>query len=292
MTFALVIHGGAGARPGTDYSAQTAHMEVLINQGGRMLETGAAALDVVTLMVADMEASGLYVAGKGSAPNAAGIIELDASIMVGPSREAGAIAAVRDLKHPIEAARKVMTDSGHVLLAGEPARNFAIAQGLEAIDDPASYYTEHPKHGSGIKDTNHGTVGAVALDTAGILAAATSTGGVFNKRAGRVGDTPLIGAGTWADDMVAVSGTGLGEAFIRCSAAHDVAARMRYGGVPVSAAIRATLDEVAKCGGDGGIIAVDRNGSFAMPFNSDGMKRAAISSTQPAIVRVFEPETD
>lgn len=291
MTFALAIHGGAGARPDTDYSLQEAHLTTLIARGGMMLESGASALDTVTAMVIAMESSGLYVAGKGSAPNTAGIIELDASVMIGPSRQAGAVSAVRDLAHPVEAARKVMTDSGHVMLTGEAARKFAIEHGLEAIENPDTYYTEHTKHGSGLADVNHGTVGAVALDAEGNLAAATSTGGVFNKRPGRVGDTPLIGAGTWADDVVAVSGTGLGEAFIRCSAAHDVAARMRYAGTPVYKAACETLDEITNCGGDGGIIAIDRNGTIAMPFNSDGMKRAAISDTRPAVVRVFQPET-
>ncbi|MEQ9487866.1 MAG: isoaspartyl peptidase/L-asparaginase [Alphaproteobacteria bacterium] len=291
MTFALAIHGGAGARPDTDYSLQEAHMAALIAQGGKMLESGASALDAVTAMVSDMESSGLYVAGKGSAPNTAGMIELDASVMTGPSRQAGAVSAVRDLVHPVEAARKVMTESGHVMLTGEAARKFAIEHGLEAIENPDAYYTEHTKHGSSLADINHGTVGAVALDIDGNLAAATSTGGVFNKRPGRVGDTPLIGAGTWADDLVAVSGTGLGEAFIRCSAAHDVAARMHYAGTPVYKAVCETLDEIRKCGGDGGIIAIDRNGTIAMPFNSDGMKRAAVSDTRPAVVRIFQPET-
>jgi len=291
MTYALVLHGGAGARPGTDYSLQVAHMDALIRRCGEMLESGSNALDAAVEVVSEMEASGLYVAGKGSAPNTAGIIELDASVMVGPSQQAGAVSAVRDLVHPIKAARQVMEASGHVMLTGEAAREFAIEQGLEAVDDPTTYYTEHTKHGSGDVETNHGTVGAVALDIHGNLAAATSTGGIFNKRPGRVGDTPLIGAGTWADDLVAVSGTGLGEAFMRSCAAHDVAARMRYAGTPIYDAVMQSLDEVRKCDGDGGIIAVDRHGNIAMPFNSDGMKRAAVSSTMPPTVRVFERET-
>lgn len=291
MTFALVIHGGAGARPDTDYSLQEAHMGELISRGGKMLESGATSLDTVEAMVADMEASGLYVAGKGSAPNKAGIIELDASVMIGPSQQAGAVSAIKNLISPVKAARLVMENSGHVMLTGDPAKEFALQQGLQSVDDPGGYYTEHTKHGSGDVETNHGTVGAVALDIHGGLAAATSTGGTFNKRPGRVGDTPLIGAGTWADNLVAVSGTGLGEAFMRSCAAHDVAARMRYAGSSVYDAVTATLDDVRKCDGDGGIIAVDRDGNIAMPFNSDGMKRASISNSQPALVRVFERET-
>ena len=177
-----------------------------------------------------------------------------------------------------------------LMMAAEGAKVFALAGGLEAVPDPAAYYTEHQKHGSGEVNAGHGTVGAVALDLTGALAAATSTGGTFHKRPGRVGDTPLIGAGTWADDLVAASCTGLGEAFIRSCAAHDVAARMRYGGASLQAAGQAVLDEVAQCDGTGGLIAVDRQGRIFMDFNSDGMKRAAISDTLPATVRVFEPE--
>lgn len=290
MTYALVIHGGGGAQPSIDYTEQKAHMGDLVVRGGAMLQAGESALDVVAAMVAEFEASGLYVAGKGSAPNTDGVFELDASIMEGNSRRAGAVSALTGIKHPIQAARNVMENSNHVLLTGEGAKVFALAGGLEAVPDPAAYYTEHQKHGSGEVNAGHGTVGAVALDLTGALAAATSTGGTFHKRPGRVGDTPLIGAGTWADDLVAASCTGLGEAFIRSCAAHDVAARMRYGGATLQAAGQAVLDEVAQCDGTGGLIAVDRQGRIFMDFNSDGMKRAAISDTLPATVRVFEPE--
>ena len=290
MTYALVIHGGAGARPGTDYSEQHKHLADLITSGQKMLTSGQDALTTVAAIVAEMEASGLYVAGKGSAPNTDGIIELDASIMDGGQQRAGAVAAMPNIVHPIHAALNVLEDGRHVMLAGNGARVFALANGAKSVDDPAGYYTEHAAHGSLGDVSSHGTVGAVALDMHGNLAAATSTGGTFNKRPGRVGDTPLIGAGTWADDHVAVSCTGIGEAFIRTSAAHDVAARMRYGDATVDNASRAVLDEVEKCGGNGGLIAVDRFGHISMPYNSDGMKRAAVSSSMPAVVRVFEPE--
>ena len=291
MTYALVVHGGAGARPSIDYTDQRQHLAQLIARGGEDLSAGRSALDVVSDAVADLEASGLYVAGRGSAPNAKGIIELDASIMDGESRKAGAVAAVSNIVHPILAARKVMDESRYVMLAAQGAREFALASGIEDVADPDSYYTMHVGHGSTEKAGSHGTVGAVALDMRGNLAAATSTGGTFNKPSGRVGDTPLIGAGTWADDLVAVSCTGIGEAFIRTSAAHDVSARMRYGGMAVDEAALAVLAEVADCDGDGGLIAIDRKGRITMPFNSQGMKRAAITSTMPAVVRVFEPET-
>ncbi len=290
MTYALIIHGGAGAQPSLDYTLQRAHMGQLIRRGQDMLEAGESALDVVETMVADLEASGHYVAGKGSAPNMDGIIELDASIMDGKDRRAGSVAAIPAIESPIKAARAVMNDGKHVMLAGESARNFAVTQGLAAIENPKDYYSEHHRHGSGDTDANHGTVGAVALDIHGDLAAATSTGGIFGKSAGRIGDTPLIGAGTWADSHVAVSCTGLGEAFIRTSAAHDVAARVAYGNESLSSAVWSALDQVKICGGDGGIIAINKNGQMAMPFNSDGMKRAYVSSNTPPTVLIFEKE--
>lgn len=290
MAYALIIHGGAGAMPGTDYSLQIKHMYGLIRKGQTMLEDGNSALDVVEAMVSDLEASGHYVAGKGSAPNIDGVIELDASIMDGRDRRAGAVATIPAIEHPIQAARKVMEDGKHVMLAGDSAKTFAVDQGLNAIENPNEYYTEHERHGSGHASANHGTVGAVALDINGNLAAATSTGGIFGKSAGRVGDTPLIGAGTWADETVAVSCTGLGEAFIRTSAAHDVAARMQYGNASLIEATWNVLDQVALCSGDGGLIAIDRHGNIAMPYNSDGMKRAVVTHTLKPTVKVFEPE--
>ncbi|MCP5086122.1 MAG: isoaspartyl peptidase/L-asparaginase [Rhodobacteraceae bacterium] len=289
MPYALVIHGGAGAQPGTDYSAQAEHMAKLIARGQEMLADGENALAVVAGMVAELEASGLYVAGKGSGPNAAGEFELDASIMDGRNRNSGAVAGIRGFIHPVLAARAVMEDGRHVMLAGAGAEELARSAGLAEVEDPQAYYSEHVRHGSA--DTvNHGTVGAVALDRSGALAAATSTGGTFGKLPGRLGDTPVIGAGTWADNLVAVSSTGLGEAFIRCAAAHDVAARMHYGGRDLGTATREVLDEVRKCGGDGGLIAVDAQGRISMPYNSQGMKRAAVSYATDAVVRVFEPE--
>lgn len=290
MTYALIIHGGAGAQPGTDYTAQKRHMGELIKLGEDLLKSNTPALDVVTRMVEELEASGLYVAGKGSAPNTDGWFELDASLMDGATLKAGAVSAIQNIVSPIRAARLVLDDGKHVMMTGSGARDFALANGLEPVEDADAYYTEHEGHGSGAEKADHGTVGAVALDMQGHLAAATSTGGIFNKRPGRVGDTPLIGVGTWADDRVAISCTGHGEPFIRACAAHDIAAQMRYGGTDMNVAARATLEKVATLGGDGGVIAIDRLGKIIMPYNSDGMKRAAVSSNMPAVVKVFEPE--
>jgi len=290
MTYALVLHGGAGVRPGTDYSKQKEDLSHLIRAGQKLLVEGQSALDVIVWAVEALEASGLYVAGKGSAPHSLGGFELDASLMHGPKRRAGAVAAIEGVKSPIRAALAVLEDGRHVMLAGAGARLAAKAAGLPEVLDPQGYYSEHVGHGSE-ESANHGTVGAVALDINGELAAGTSTGGTFNKLIGRVGDTPIIGSGTWADDTVAVSCTGLGEAFIRTAAAYDVSARMRYGNVPLDQATRQVLDEVAKFDGDGGLIAIDAQGNISMPYNSDGMKRAAVSSSMSPVVRVFEPES-
>ena len=290
MIYALVLHGGAGAQPALDYGGQRQHLADLIARGRDMLTAGTSAIETVGVMVQAMEASGLYVAGKGSAPNRDGVIELDASIMDGPTRRAGAVAALRNTVHPIAVARRVLEGGEQVMLAGEGACSFAEEIGAERVADPETYYVDHANHRPSEPNPRHGTVGAVALDMTGNLAAATSTGGPFNKRPGRVGDTPLIGAGTWADDRVAVSCTGMGENFIRAGAAHDVSARMRYGDQTLGAAAAATLDEIKRLGGDGGIIAVDNEGNLAMPYNSQGMKRAAVSDGIAPLVRIFEPD--
>lgn len=290
MTYALVLHGGAGARPGTDYTQQNKHMVHLIEAGQQRLIDGQPALDVVAWAIEELEASGLYVAGKGSAPHSLGGFELDASIMHGANRRAGSVAAIEGIKSPIRAALSVLEDGRHVMLAGHGANMAAKTAGLGEVLDPDAYYSEHVSHGSA-ESLDHGTVGAVALDLHGDLAAGTSTGGTFNKLVGRVGDTPIIGSGTWADETVAVSCTGLGEAFMRTNAAYDVSARMRYSGATVTQACHQVLDEVKRFDGDGGLIAIDAQGNISMPYNSDGMKRAAVSNSMPPVVRVFEPET-
>jgi isoaspartyl peptidase/L-asparaginase-like protein (Ntn-hydrolase superfamily) len=261
----------------------------LIGLGEDLLAKGESAIEAVTAVVEAMERSGLYVAGKGSAPNKDGTVELDASIMSGKDRRAGAVAALRNVASPIAAARKVMEDGRHVMLGGEGATSFALERGLEGIDNPGAYYSDFPRHMTAAESHLHGTVGAVALDQRGELAAATSTGGLFGKLPGRIGDTPLIGSGSWADDLVAVSCTGHGEYFIRTNAAHDLSARMRYGGATLETAAQAVLDDIAGLGGDGGLIAVDRTGRIVMPYNSQGMKRAAVVSGQEPVVQIFEP---
>ncbi|MEZ5946186.1 MAG: isoaspartyl peptidase/L-asparaginase [Hyphomonas sp.] len=275
--WAIALHGGAGPIFGRDYSREEAHMTGLLKEAGRRLAAGVAALDVVEAMVADLEDSGLHLAGKGAAPNSEGRFELDAAIMDGRTRNAGAVAALSGFLSPIAAARAVMERTPHVLIAGEGARMLARNCGLDEVVDPAAYYKPIEERCL-LPARTMGTVGAVALDTYGDLAAATSTGGVLSKTPGRVGDTPLIGAGTWADERCAVSCTGLGEYFIRAAAAADVSARIRYGGSTLEEAVQGALDDVKHLGGEGGMIAVGADGTLIANFNSGGLKRGLMDS--------------
>lgn len=287
--YAFALHGGAGAVAGRDYGVVEEHIRNLTGQCETMLATGGSALDAVEFAVMELESSGLYVAGRGSAPNTAGYVELDASIMHGPTRAAGGVAAIPGFENPIHIARGVMENTPHVLLAGAGAKAFACKHGYAVVENPDDYYvlpvgvTEDDVTTSSV----HGTVGAVALDSSGHLAAATSTGGTFGKLEGRVGDTPLIGPGTWADDHIAISCTGTGEHIIRAGGAVSIACAYKAG-VPLEKAAGDMLDEVQRLGGDAGIIAVTHNLEIAMPYNSDGMKRASISSEQSLHVATFK----
>lgn len=286
--YAIALHGGAGPVPGRDYATTEAHLKSLAERANAMLADSASALDVVEFAVAEMESCGLYVAGKGSAPNSAGYVELDASIMHGPSRAAGAVAAIVDVANPVTVARGVMERTPHVMLVATGALNFAREQGFALIDDASNYFVlPVGVTVEDISEQKHGTVGAVALDSSGELAAATSTGGTFMKLEGRVGDTPMIGPGTWADDNVAISCTGTGEHIIRSGGAIAVALR-HQSGATLTESIKQVLAEIKRLGGDAGIIAVTRRGEIAMVYNSDGMKRAAAGKNHPLEVATFD----
>lgn len=282
MTWSLALHGGAGAIAANAYAREEEHMSALLEEGAAMLARGESALDVVTTMAEALEACGLHQAGKGAAANSEGEVELDASVMDGATRKAGAVAALQGFLSPVRVARGVMELTPHVLLAGEGASQFAGAHGFPRVEDPKTYYVAAQ---SGLASVS--TIGAVALDARGRLAAATSTGGLRGKLPGRVGDTPMIGAGCWADERAAVSCTGIGEFFIRVNAAADVSARIAYANVSLDSAANAVLEDVRRIGGTGGLIAVDAHGNVASPFVSQGMKRGIATSSGRREVKTF-----
>ena len=302
---ALAIHGGAGTIDRSvlgeaQEAAIRADLEAALDAGYTLLNEGGAALDAVTAVVTLLEDSPHFNAGKGAVFNADGKNELDAAIMDGVGQRAGAVAALTQIKNPILLARAVMERSVHVMMIGAGAQAFAREVGI-AFVEPSYFRTEgrwqqylkakaaalSPR--AALPVSNYfGTVGAVALDRQGHLAAATSTGGMTLKKYGRVGDAPIIGAGTWADDQCAVSATGWGEFFIRLNVAHDICARVRYGGVTLSkAADTVVLERVPALGGDGGVIALDSKGRVHMPFNTSGMYRAAIDGRGKRVVAIY-----
>ncbi len=312
LPFAIAIHGGAGTilkvMMTAEKEAAYRHTLILsINTGYDILESGGSALDAAQAAVNVMEDSPLFNAGKGAVFTHDGDNEQDACLMDGATRNAGAIAGVRRIRNPINLARLVMERSSHVLLAGEGAEAFAVAQGMDLVDKEYFYTDDRwqqlqkvleKEKAEGGEQTrlDHsddrdkiGTVGAVALDSRGNLAAATSTGGMTNKRYGRIGDSPIIGAGTYADnETCAVSTTGVGEYFMRAVTAYDVAALMAYRGFSLKdAAEEAVMVKLAELGGSGGLIAVDAKGHIAMPFNSAGMYRGYRLPGEEAVVAIF-----
>jgi beta-aspartyl-peptidase (threonine type) len=290
---AIAVHGGAGTLPPSELTPQKqrefrAGLEAALRAGFGILDHGGSSLDAVVAAVQVLEDDPLFNAGRGSVLTANGLHELDASIMDGRDLRAGSVTGVRHVRNPIQLARLVMDRSPHVMLAGPGADEFALAQGLEQVAN--DYFTterrrlelERILRGGQKVDGEAvlGTVGAVALDADGNLAAATSTGGMTGKKWGRVGDSPIIGAGTYAsNDCCAVSATGHGEYFIRAVVAHEIAALVRYRGADVvTAADEVVMQRLVKLGGSGGVIAVGRDGRIAMPFNSEGMLRGAMDS--------------
>jgi L-asparaginase / beta-aspartyl-peptidase len=285
---ALILHGGAGARRERNYDREVVHMREVVEAMKARLDAGAPALDVAVEAVVMLEDSGLYVAGRGASPNLAGQYELDASLMDGDGRRPGAVAALQGFRNPIRAARAVLDHTPHVMLVGEGAAAFCADQGLERVENPEVWFTRagqgEDNHPPGT--LSHGTVGCCVLDAEGRLAAATSTAGVFGKLPGRVGDTPILAAGTWADDRIAASGTGQGEYFMRVAATAQVSWRVAAG-QSLAEATRGVIDEIGSLGGDGGLIALDRHGNIAQPYNSQGMKRAWLTTEGEIGVEVF-----
>ena len=303
--FVLVIHGGAGTILKTSMTAEKekAYNEGLkasLKAGYNILKDGGSALDAVEACVRILEDNPLFNAGKGAVFTNEGKNELDAAIMDGKTLAAGSVAGVTTIKNPISAARTVMEKSEHVMMIGKGAEKFAAEQGLEIVD-PSYFFTEdrwkslekvktEDSINKNTKEHKHGTVGAVALDRHGNLAAATSTGGMTNKKFGRVGDVPIIGAGTYANNKtVAVSGTGWGEFFIRLVMGKSVSDMMEFGKVPLKkAAEEMIMKRLPALGGDGGLIAVDKNGNIAMPFCTEGMYRGHIDEKNRPVVKIYK----
>jgi Asparaginase len=309
--FGLVVHGGAGT---IDRSKMTperereyrAGLERALTAGSEILNRGGSSLDATEAAVRVLEDDPHFNAGKGADFTSAGTNELDAAIMDGKTLKAGAVASLKHVKNPITLARLVMDKSPHVMLDCAGAEAFARENGIELVDekyfftrerwDSLQKIKEAEKHGGtgGKKffvseEDRHGTVGAVAIDKEGNLAAATSTGGIANKWPGRIGDTPVIGAGTYAKNQTcAVSCTGDGEYFIRAAVAHEVSALMEYGGMKLEGAAQTALGEAKKIGGSGGLIAIDREGNITLPFNTSGMYRGYIDPNGKFVVEIYK----
>jgi len=290
----MVIHTGAGNFTLSGIAERKDGMQAAMNDaltaGYKVLADGGTSLDAVQAAIVILEDSPLFNAGKGAVFTHDGTNELDASIMDGGTMRAGAVAGLKHIKNPIRLARLVMEKSPHVMMAGDGAEAFAKQQGVEFVDQKY-FYTDRAwqalqadlaaeKKKAAQTDDHHGTVGAVALDQHGNLAAGTSTGGLSNKRFGRIGDSPIIGAGTYANNQsCAISSTGIGEYWIRYTVAHDICARVQYRGMPIQAAADAVVqDELKPVGGEGGVIGLDAHGNLMMSFNTSGMGRGYVGS--------------
>ncbi|MFC7356081.1 isoaspartyl peptidase/L-asparaginase family protein [Jejudonia soesokkakensis] len=311
--FGIVIHGGAGTilKENMSDSLEKAYklkLEEAIRTGHEILKNGGTAMEAVTKTINIMEDSPLFNAGKGAVFTHEETNELDASVMDGATLNAGAVAGVTRIKNPIDLALSVMNDSPHVMLSGKGAETFAMEKGFELVD-PSYFYTKNrfeslqrikERESKNIavntfedvysKDSKFGTVGCAALDKNGNLAAGTSTGGMTNKRWNRIGDAPIIGAGTYANNATcAVSSTGWGEYFIRAMVAHDISAMMEYGGATLQdAASEVIQKKVPNLGGDGGVIAIDKDGNVSMEFNTAGMYRAHMNAKGELIVGIYK----
>lgn len=310
----IIIHGGAGTILRENMTAEKeaayrAALEEAIQVGYHILKNGGSSQEAVEKTIHVMENSPLFNAGKGAVLTAEETIELDASFMNGATLDAGAIAGVKTIKNPISAAIEVMENSPHVMLSGKGAEEFAAAQGLEIVE-PQYFFTarrinslQRVKEAEGqtqataqerlfLDQQRYGTVGCAALDANGNLAAGTSTGGMTNKKWNRIGDAPIIGAGTYANNATcAISATGWGEFFIRSVVAHDISALMEYKGLTIQEAAKVVIhDKVAQLGGDGGVVGIDNQGNIAMEMNTPGMYRAHIDNEGKLTVKIYKDE--
>ncbi|MGZ5211825.1 MAG: isoaspartyl peptidase/L-asparaginase family protein [Kaistella sp.] len=313
--YVLVIHGGAGTitpemMTAEKEKAYRAKLREALKAGYAEIIKGNSSVDAVAASIVILEDSPLFNAGKGAVFTSDGKNELDASVMFGKDKTAGAVAGIHTVKNPIKAAIAVMQNSEHVMLSGEGAEKFAQEKGLEIVK-PDYFWTKDRWEGlqklkqkellkNPVKtsqnqlpesyeiDQKFGTVGAVALDKNGNIAAGTSTGGMTNKKYGRIGDAPIIGAGTYANSQVGISATGWGEFFIRATAARTVAAKMEYLNKDIKSAAQEVITEIEKMGGDGGLIALDKDGNIAMPFNTAGMYRGAITENGEIEVEIYK----
>ena len=314
--YVVVIHGGAGTILKKDISPELeeqyrAKLKEALTQSYQKIKEGKSSLEAVEVAIVVMEDSPLFNAGKGAVFTSDGRNELDASIMYGKDKSAGAVAGLTVVKNPIKAAIAVMQKSEHVMMIGKGAEQFAKKEGLEIVN-PKYFWTQHrwdalqkvkkaelkANQPNAMNNSHYpsyywvdkkfGTVGCVALDKDGNISAGTSTGGMTNKKYGRVGDAPIIGAGTYADKNVGISGTGWGEFYIRTSAARTVAAKYEYQNKDVKTATQEVMLEIEKLGGDGGMIALDKNGNVAMTFNTEGMYRGTVTEDGEINIEIYK----